>query len=193
MLEKPLEESFKAVPEFEDASDKEVGTESVKHMEDVALEAQKTEENVMRSEPDAVNLDNPEKMARVVAKVIEREFHGPIPSPDIMSGYEDIMPGATDRIIAMAEKQSGHRQSMEAIQVRAESRDSLLGVIFAFMLGMGCLAACVIMVINVPNAAGAICGSVLGVTGISAIITAFLQNTRKQNKEGKNSEKEKQS
>ncbi len=122
-----------------------------------------------------------EKVATVVARVMAREFKGPIPSPDILAEYENIFPGFADRIISMAERQSSHRQEMEKIQTNAEGRDSLLGVIFAFLLGFCCIVACVIMVINVPNAAGVICGSIIGVTGISAIVGTFLKNTRKSN------------
>lgn len=33
---------------------------------------------------------------------------GPIPSVDVLRGYEEILPGAADRIISMAEKQQDH-------------------------------------------------------------------------------------
>lgn len=127
-------------------------------------------------------IDNSEKMKKVLARVIEQEFSGPIPPPNIIAGYENTIPGSADRIIRMAEQQSSHRQQMELMEIKAEARDSLLGVIFAFGLGMGCLAACIIMVIMVPVAAGAICGSILGVTGIASIVTAFLKNTRRSDK-----------
>ena len=127
-------------------------------------------------------IETSEKIAKIVTRVIEQKFSGPIPPPSIIAGYEDVVPGAADRIIRMAEQQSSHRQLMEAMEMKAAVRDSLLGVIFAFSLGIGCLAACVITVIMVPAAAGAFCGSVLGVTGIGAIVTAFLKNTRRSSK-----------
>lgn len=122
--------------------------------------------------------DNSKQIEKVITRVIEQKFIGPIPPPNIISGYEDVIPGSADRILSMAERQSSHRQQMELREIKAESRDSLLGVIFAFMLGAGCILACVVMVISVPSAAGAICGSVIGVTGIGSIVTGFLRNTR---------------
>lgn len=71
--------------------------------------------------------------------MIQGEFSGPIPPPSIIEGYERVLPGSADRIITMAEKQSEHRQKMEEKMISAESRDSLLGVIFAFLLGVGCI------------------------------------------------------
>ena len=127
-------------------------------------------------------IENTKKLAKVLSGVIEQEFSGPIPPPNIIAGYENVVPGAADRIIKMAEQQSSHRQSMELLETKAEIRDSLLGIIFAFGLGIGCLIACIITVIMVPAAAGAICGSILGVTGIGSIVAAFLKNTRPPNK-----------
>ena len=91
-----------------------------------------------------------------------------------------MLPGSADRILIMAEKQAAHRQKMEATQIQAESRDGLLGVWFAFLLGVGCMIVAVITIIFVPNTAGAICGTIFGTTGIASIIASFLKGTRKQ-------------
>lgn len=89
-----------------------------------------------------------------------------------------MVPGAADRIITMAETQAKHRQTLETIEVKAEARDSLLGVFFAFILGIGSIAACIVVVLTVQENAGAIAGSLLGVTGVGSIVTAFLKTTR---------------
>ena len=113
-----------------------------------------------------------------IAQVVESQFSGPIPPPDIIKGYEEVLPGAAERILSMAEKQSAHRQDMERIMVKSESRDSLLGVIFAFLLGFGCIIAAVIIAIMVPNIGGAIAASIFGVSGVGAIVGTFLRATR---------------
>lgn len=117
---------------------------------------------------------------RLIAEIIQvqREFSGPIPHPEIIQGYEEVVPGSADRIIKMAERQAEHRQKMESIMVRSESRDGLLGVLFAFMLGFGSLVASVVVVVMVPQSSGAISSAVLGITGIGSIVTALLKTTR---------------
>ena len=122
---------------------------------------------------------------KVIAEVIQGEFSGPIPPPSIIEGYERVLPGSADRIITMAEKQSEHRQKMEEKMISAESRDSLLGIIFAFLLGVGCIIAAVIMVCVVPQNSGAIAGAFLGVTGRGSITSNFIANTRRQSKKDK--------
>lgn len=61
---------------------------------------------------------------------------------------------------------------------------------FAFFLGFGCIVAAVVMVIAVPENAGAISGAALGVTGIGAIITTFIKSTRRGYKGQQDSGKE---
>ncbi len=128
-----------------------------------------------------ISKETQNEVKRVVAEVIQSEFSGPIPPPSIIEGYERIVPGSADRIITMAEKQSEHRQNMESKMVAAESRDGLLGVIFAFLLGIGCIIAAVVMVYLVPQNAGAIAGALLGVTGIGSITSSFITSTRRGN------------
>ena len=97
-----------------------------------------------------------QEVKKVVAEVIQGEFSGPIPPPSIIEGYERVLPGSADRIITMAEKQSEHRQRMEEKMIDSEARDGLLGVVFAFLLGIEYIIAAIIMVVLVPENAGAI-------------------------------------
>nr|DAF77721.1 MAG TPA: putative membrane protein [Caudoviricetes sp.] len=130
---------------------------------------------------ETVEAETAEVVKKVVIKAMREEFNGPIPHPDIIKGYEEILPGSADRIIAMAEQQATHRQAMERTMVAAESRDGLLGVVFAFLLGIGCIGAAILMVYIVPQNAGAIAGAVLGATGIGSITSNFIRSTRKNN------------
>lgn len=139
--------------------------------------SEKKQEISKESEPE---LANSEQVKRVIAEVIS-EFSGPIPPPNIIAGYEEVVPGAADRIIQMAEKQAAHRQSIEQMVAKVEARDSLLGILFAFVLGIGSIVACIVVVLTVRENAGAIAGSLLGVTGIGSIVTAFLKTTRRTN------------
>lgn len=123
------------------------------------------------------------KMVRAVAKVMQSEFSGPIPPPNMIKGYEAILPGAADRIMTMAEKQSSHRQEMERKIVSTESRDSLLGILFAFTLGIGCIVASIVIVVLVPENAGAISSSALGIAGMGTIIGTFIKSTRSNKSE----------
>ena len=40
-------------------------------------------------------------------------FSGPLPHPDMLRKFDDVVPGAAERIIKMAEDQSNHRKDLE--------------------------------------------------------------------------------
>ena len=46
-----------------------------------------------------------------------RHHSGPLPDPDTLQRYDQLSPGAAERIIAMAESEIAHRQSMERKQL----------------------------------------------------------------------------
>jgi uncharacterized membrane protein len=58
----------------------------------------------------------PGKMTQVRQTVIavSRKFHkGPLPAPEDFEHYDTVLPGAAERIIAMAEKEQAHRHDAE--------------------------------------------------------------------------------
>lgn len=168
----------------ENVSEKEQKNTDEKQAE--SSEATEKKELAKEHEVEVEDKDSTERqMERAVANVFQSEFHGPIPPPNIIKGYEEVVPGAADRIITMAENQAKHRQTMEATMIKAESRDSLLGVLFAFILGVGCLVASAIIVVAVPDKTGAISGAAVGVTGMVSIIATFINGTRSTSSKNK--------
>ncbi len=65
-----------------------------------------------------------------------QHFQGPIPPPEILAKYEEIVPGAAERIIAMAELQGEHRRSLEKVVVNKDIGRATRGQIFAFLIAM---------------------------------------------------------
>lgn len=54
---------------------------------------------------------------------VSAEYHhsGPIPDPMTLERYDQILPGAAERIIKMAEDQSTHRREIEKIVIISKS------------------------------------------------------------------------
>lgn len=103
---------------------------------------------------------------------------GPLPHPDILEGYERIMEGSAERILAMAEKEASHRHKIEEKCIKTDSGDSLLGVVFAFLLGMSCIASGFGIILKVPEVSGMITGCLITGTGLAGILGAFLKGTK---------------
>lgn len=85
---------------------------------------------VIREDPDA----DSETMLRRITSVVAEYTSGPLPPPSMLRGYEDVLPGAADRIFTLMEQQSTHRQELESTVLDQNSRSRDRGQIFAFVL-----------------------------------------------------------
>lgn len=63
-------------------------------------------------------------------------FSGPIPPPDILQKYDQILPGLAERIMKQAESQTAHRIEIEKRVINSDIINSRLGLIFGFILGI---------------------------------------------------------
>ncbi|WP_291648957.1 DUF2335 domain-containing protein [Clostridium sp.] len=124
------------------------------------------------------NILGTKKLSRVerVEKIAVRSesFSGPIPHPKILNDYDMICPGAADRIIKMAENQMDHRHSMEGSFLRAHSRNSFLGIVFAFALGLVITVGGILCVMSDKQVSGLI----LGGSGLGTVMLAFIRGTK---------------
>lgn len=46
-------------------------------------------------------------------------YSGPLPKPEDLAKYEQVLSGSADRIIRMAERQAEHRQKLEKVVVES--------------------------------------------------------------------------
>lgn len=67
-------------------------------------------------------------------------FSGPLPPPELLERYNQVLPGAAERIIAMAEKQSSHRQNIEKEVISGNVFSQKMGLILGFALAMTAIA-----------------------------------------------------
>jgi uncharacterized membrane protein len=103
-------------------------------------------------------------------------FAGPLPPPEALAEYDRICPGAADRILAMAEAQAHHRQSLEARVIRSNCRSQDLGPILGFLLAAGVIAIGCYLVLQGKE----ISGLVALVSALAAIVVPFVYGKRKQ-------------
>lgn len=75
------------------------------------------------------------KKAQLISKV-SMQYSGPLPMALEFGKYEEITPGAGDRILGMAERQSQHRQELEKHAVLSQFRLAGKGQWFGFVLGL---------------------------------------------------------
>ncbi len=117
-------------------------------------------------------------LQRITAKA---SFQGPIPPPGILEGYENLVPGAADRLIRMAELQQEHDNAQDRALLAAEigdhkagRREALVGQIFGLIIGLAAIGGATFAAINGAQWFGA----ALGVGGIAGLVGVFVYGRR---------------
>jgi len=114
-------------------------------------------------------LDAPER--QIAGEVQQLQVRSsPYPAPDELRQYEELLPGFTERILALTERESAHRIQDEQSQTHAIIALAKRGQTYAFIV--------VLALIGVGGA-GILSGhSVVGLAGIIAaaatVVTAFV-------------------
>lgn len=78
------------------------------------------------------------KAMSALTVIRQESFAGPIPPPQVLKGYEDILPGSADRILKMAENQQQHRIDIEKKAISSQADNSKRGQVFAFIVFILC-------------------------------------------------------
>jgi uncharacterized membrane protein len=78
---------------------------------------------------------------RTVSAVASYSFSGPLPPPELLAKYNDVIPNGAERIMAMAEEQAHHRQALEKIvvggNVQSETRGQWMGLVICLVVVLG--------------------------------------------------------
>ena len=75
-------------------------------------------------------------VAKVQAQHQQVLYSGPIPPPDVLAQYNNVVPGADERILKMAEEQSNHRQYLEKAVISSDITQARWGVICGLIVAL---------------------------------------------------------
>ena len=93
--------------------------------------------------------DNKKEEVKEALMIIKSEtYSGPIPPPRALAEYEQIQPGAADRILKMAEKQQEHRMQLEKKAIYGQVEQGNRGQIFGFIIVFVCVAVAVFFAVR---------------------------------------------
>ncbi len=110
---------------------------------------------------------------------LEQSFSGPIPPPDILMRYNDIVPGAAERIIKMAEEQSVHRKELEKKVIDSDISRSRWGQILGFFIAIVGL-----MVSGwISTYGNAVAGGFIGVGTLASLVGVFMYGSSIRSRE----------
>jgi uncharacterized membrane protein len=121
------------------------------------------------------NLIQPRDREIGVSTKVE-QFSGPLPPPAILEQYNNVVPGAAERILKMAEEQSNHRRSLEQKVISSDVDNARLGMVFGFIIGLVAILAGVYIVIIDKNNQGYF----LSLGAIVALVGVFVYGRKKK-------------
>jgi uncharacterized membrane protein len=81
--------------------------------------------------------NNPEKIQRQL-QMQAVSFSGPLPPPQLLHQYNEVVPDGAERLMKMAEVQQTHRQELERTvihgNVRSEARGQWMGLLISLVV-----------------------------------------------------------
>jgi uncharacterized membrane protein len=123
------------------------------------------------------------KFRALIRQEISLTSHsGPLPPPILLKEYEDALPGAAERIFAMAERQAAHRQDLEATSVKSGKNRSYAGIVAGFLVSVACVIGGLIVVNNGHDWAGVSIATV----SVASLAGVFVYGTISSRKEREN-------
>jgi uncharacterized membrane protein len=122
------------------------------------------------------SMDPADKMAVVMAASY---FEGPIPPPDILRQFEEIIPGSAARIFDVAMQQSTSRIANQNKIVDANILDRRLGMAFGFIMScIGITGGCVVAALGYGSYGATIVGLMT-----AGLATCYLSALSQQSKD----------
>lgn len=104
------------------------------------------------------------------------QYSGPLPKPEDLAKYEQVIPGAAERIIKMAEREMQHRHEYETRSSKGIVLTTILAIVFAFICA---LLLCSIVFYSIHKGAYTAAASI-SVGTIAAVIGAFMTSRLKK-------------
>ncbi|MXY95518.1 MAG: DUF2335 domain-containing protein [Caldilineaceae bacterium SB0670_bin_27] len=127
-------------------------------------EVEKSEEGVDPEIVDDGEIIQAEESSHVSRQVRFEAWSGPLPAPSDFQAYEDVVEGAANRIMKMAEIQLAHRVALEAKTLDR----SYWGLAAGFIIAMTALISGVVVTLNGYPLAG------FGIIGVDLVSLVSL-------------------
>jgi len=110
---------------------------------------------------------------------VQQSFSGPLPPPETLAKYNDVLPNAAERILAMAESQHQHRQALEYKVVAANVGAQKMGVALGFIVGMTAIGGGIYLAATGKP----VSGLTAIISSLTALVGTFVYGRQTQKKD----------
>ena len=105
-----------------------------------------------------------------------QSYSGPLPAPESLEKYNSIIPNGAERIMKMAENQSGHRIKIEDTVVSGQVKQSGRGQIFGLVIAFFTISSSVVLAILGHD----VVAGVIGGGTVISLATVFVLGKKTQ-------------
>ena len=112
-------------------------------------------------------------------RLTEASYHGPIPPSSEFKRYEEVLPGAADRIITMAEEERKDRNRNTRLEIKLHYGSKMFAQFIFSLISLGTIGAGVYLITEGSNLSGL--ASII--TGLGAIAGGFFFAQKSESKE----------
>ena len=110
---------------------------------------------------------------------VTRAFEGPLPPPDILAQYEEVVPGSAERILRIAEQEAEQRRALVARLVSADVSRARWGLwVGAFVALVAIVAATAMALAGHPWP-----GTIVIAIDLASVVGVFVYGTRHRERE----------
>ena len=110
---------------------------------------------------------------------MEKSHSGPLPDPETLHHYNELIPNGAERIMQMTESQQKHRHELEMRVIPSQLNQSRNGQWFGFLLGLIGLGCGTFLAYNGQTTVG---GIIAGTTVVS-LVSVFVIGKKIQKKD----------
>ncbi len=106
-------------------------------------------------------------------------FSGPIPPPNLLARYSEVVPNGAERILGMAERQSAHRESLESKNLSENHNAERRGSLYGFIIAMTTILGGLFLIYTGKS----VSGLVTILAPLTGLVAVFFYSADKQKKE----------
>jgi uncharacterized membrane protein len=117
-------------------------------------------------------LRDPQQAPQLVQRVVSivQSHSGPLPPPQMLGGYEEILPGAAATIFNMAVREQSHRHHKELAEIALP----YVGMVCGFLVLICCIGGCIYLSMHGHENGGAALVAVPAVAGAGWLIRSRI-------------------
>lgn len=106
-------------------------------------------------------------------------FSGPLPPPDLLAKYNEIVPNAAERILRLVEIQTEHRHSLEKAVVDGQEKRAWVGMVIAGLIGLSAVIGGTLVMLQGYDLSG--WGTMF--TGLATLVGVFIYGNESRKRE----------